>query len=84
MRTITIKDEEFRVELIGTEIDLKTGELTAEVEIWNTWNYFPHRLKVYYRPERTWDDHMGNTPCGYYVNLPLPFNSGTKRWYLYQ
>ena len=50
MRSITIKGEEFRVELIGTEIDLKTGEVTAEINIWNTWNSFSHKLKVYYRP----------------------------------
>lgn len=30
-----------------------------------------HRLKTYFRHERTWDDHMGNTPCGYYCNVPL-------------
>lgn len=34
------------------------------------YSYTYHNLKVYYRPERTWDDHMGNTPCGYYVNVP--------------
>ena len=28
-------------------------------------------LKMYYRHERTWDDHMGNTPCGYYANVPI-------------
>ena len=28
-------------------------------------------LKMYYRPERTWDDHMGNTPCGYYAIVPI-------------
>lgn len=41
-----------------------------------------HDLKVYFRPERTWDDHMGNTPCGEYVILPLPDGS-RKRAYLY-
>ena len=30
-----------------------------------------HKLKTYFRHERTWDDHMGNTPCGYYCNVPL-------------
>ena len=30
-----------------------------------------HKLKTYFRYERTWDDHMGNTPCGYYCNVPL-------------
>ena len=41
-----------------------------------------HRLKVKYRPERTWNDHMGNTPCGYYVTLPMPGGSH-RRAYLY-
>ena len=41
-----------------------------------------HALKLRYRRERTWNDHMGNTPCGYYIDLPLP--SGKKeRAYLY-
>lgn len=35
-----------------------------------------HILKEYFREERTLDDHMGNTPCGRYVILPLP---GGKR-----
>ena len=39
------------------------------------------RLKVYYRPERTWNDHMGNTPCGYYCNIPL--GNKTKRVYMF-
>ena len=34
-------------------------------------SYQPMKLKMYYRHERTWDDHMGNTPCGYYVNVPI-------------
>lgn len=41
-----------------------------------------HELKAYYRPEKTLDDHMGNTPCGEYVNIPLPDGS-KKRAYLY-
>lgn len=37
--------------------------------------------KLYYRPEKTWDDHMGNTECGYYVIANL---SGHKhRVYIY-
>lgn len=47
------------------------------IGIWST-----HHLKVGYRPERTWDDHMGNTPCGYYVNLPIG-NGKHKRVYVY-
>lgn len=40
-----------------------------------------HRLKTYFRHERTWDDHMGNTPCGYYCNVPLT-KSERKRVYI--
>ena len=41
-----------------------------------------HHTKVYYRHERTWDDHMGNTPCGYYVLAPLG-NGERKRIYIF-
>lgn len=34
-------------------------------------NYRIVTLKMYYRHEKTWDDHMGNTPCGYYANVPI-------------
>jgi hypothetical protein len=46
------------------------------------YGYNTHCTKVYYRPERTWDDHMGNTPCGYYTNVPLG-NGKTKRVYIF-
>lgn len=52
------------------------------VTIQSAWDYSEKYLTVYYRPERTWDDHMGNTPCGYYVNLPL-WNGQKKRVYVY-
>ncbi len=45
-------------------------------------DYTYHRTKVYYRPERTWDDHLGNTPCGYYVIAPLPTGEH-KRVYIF-
>lgn len=35
-------------------------------------------LKRYYRHERTWDDHMGNTPCGDYVIVAIPISNGKK------
>lgn len=38
-------------------------------------------LKTYCRNERTWNDHMGNTPCGYYVNVPITSRE-RKRVYL--
>ena len=41
-----------------------------------------HTTRVYWRSERTWDDHMGNTPCGYYVIVPLP-SGERKRVYIY-
>lgn len=41
-----------------------------------------HRLKTYFRYERTWDDHMGNTPCGYYCNVPLN-KTERKRIYIH-
>lgn len=41
-----------------------------------------HKTKVYYRPERTWDDHMGNTPSGYYVIAPIT-RAERKRVYIF-
>ena len=77
MAYIRVKNEEFKVETLSYIEDGK-----VDVMVWNTWRCDVHRLKVYYRHERTWDDHMGNTPCGYYVNLPLPYGCGKKRYYL--
>ena len=77
MKYINVRNEEFKVEFDLIE-NGKVG-----VHVWNMWTYKFHKLKVYYRPERTWDDHMGNTDCGYYVNLPLPFGAGTKRVYVF-
>lgn len=34
--------------------------------------YTEQTSKLYYRHERTWDDHMGNTPSGYYFNVRWP------------
>ena len=39
-------------------------------------------LKMYFRDERTWDDHMGNILCGYYANVPIT-SKERKRVYLY-
>ena len=41
--------------------------------------YMQKKCKMYYRHERTWDDHMGNTYCGYYINVKL--NGCTRRVY---
>ena len=47
----------------------------------NIW-FRDRHLSVYYRHERTLDDHMGNTPCGYFVNFPLPTGE-RKRVYMF-
>lgn len=39
-------------------------------------NYIIKDVKMHYRAEKTWDDHMGNTPCGYYVIAPIPTGGG--------
>lgn len=46
-------------------------------------NYKVVNLKMYYRHERTWDDHMGNTPCGYYANVPIPTTKEIERKRVY-
>ena len=48
------------------EYGWENGIVTLLIDKWKFVN-----LKMYFRPERTWDDHMGNTPCGYYVNVPI-------------
>lgn len=53
-----------------------------EYSVQSKYGYKCHNTKVYYRHERTWDDHLGNTPCGYYTNVPLG-NGKTKRVYIY-
>lgn len=76
MKHIIVNNEIYNVEVYGTDKE------TAIIAVWNTWNCFLHNLKRYFRHERTWDDHMGNTECGYYVNLPLPYTKKTKRFYI--
>ena len=77
MKYINSKGETFKVSFGIIE------KGSVFVEVWNEWNYFQHKLKAYYRHERTWDDHMGNTPCGYYVNVPIPFSKKKRRMYIY-
>lgn len=72
---IRIGDNVHTFELYGTSHD---GTAYVCIDNW----YF-HWLKMYYRPERTWNDHMGNTPCGYYVNAPFP-GGKRRRVYLYR
>ncbi len=43
---------------------------------------YMHETKGYFRHERTWDDHMGNTPSGYYVLATLP-SGQRKRVYVH-
>lgn len=61
------------IEEYGTE----NGKATVLIDNWKFCE-----LKMYFRHERTWDDHLGNTPCGYYVIVPITRNE-RKRMYLY-
>lgn len=54
----------------------------AFVTVYNKWYWKDHTLKMYYRPEKTWDDHLGNTESGYYVNINFPYNIGKRRIYV--
>ena len=48
------------------EYGWENGKITLLLD---NWKFF--ELKMHYRNERTWDDHMGNTPCGYYAIVPI-------------
>lgn len=39
-------------------------------------------LRMYYKPYKTWDEFMGNKPCGYYCNASIPGFKGKKRIWL--
>ncbi len=54
------------------------GKVTLCIDNWKVVT-----LKMYYRHERTWDDHMGNTPCGYYAIVPIPCRHGIERRRVY-
>lgn len=59
------------VDIIGTE----NGYMDYIVDGWKV-----KRAKLHYRPFRTWDDYMGNTPAGQYFIARFP--TFTKRFYL--
>lgn len=59
---------------------IENGKTTVLIK--SKYGYDTKTLSVYYRPERTLDDHMGNTPCGYYVNIPLKTGE-KKRVYMF-
>lgn len=60
------------------------GTDNGKCEFYIIWHggCFLHKLTMHFRAERTWDDHTGNTDCGYYVNCPMPWG-GIKRIYVY-
>ena len=68
--------------IIEREYANKNRDGKTYVYIENEWYYKELHLSVYYRPERTWDDHMGNTPCGYYCIVPFPTGE-RKRIYMF-
>ena len=39
-------------------------------------------VKMYFREAKTWDEYMGNKPCGYYAIVPIPNCKSRRRVYL--
>ena len=60
-----IKDKSGKVHTIET-YGWNDGKVTLCIDNSNVIT-----LKMYFRHEKTLDDHMGNTPCGYYANVPI-------------
>ena len=60
-----VKDKEGTTHTVE-EYGWDNGKVTLCLDNWKVMT-----LKMHYRHERTWDDHMGNTPCGYYANVPI-------------
>lgn len=76
-----VKDRDGKTHKIDFFCVIENGKTYLYVD-----NYKMCHLKVYYRHERTWDDHMGNTPCGYYCNVPIVNHFGKpeyKRVYMF-
>lgn len=65
----------------GKTIKIDVFTYPENGKIWLSVNNRLCHLKIYYRPETTWDDHMGNTPCGDFVNVPMPYGK-RKRIYI--
>ena len=67
----------YKVDIYG--YDHETGKFVVSIE---SPYYMMHTLKGYFTDERTWDQHMGNAPWGWYVNLPIE-GGHHKRLYIY-
>ena len=66
----------------GKTVKIDVFSYPENGKIWLYANNVLHHLKLYYRHEKTWDDHLGNTPCGYYINVPMPYGK-RKRIYIH-
>ena len=83
---LTSKGERFSVDFFCTiEKEYENGN--REGKTWvivhsDRYGYEQKHLSVYYRHERTWDDHLGNTPCGYFVIVPLPTGERRRVYYV--
>lgn len=79
---ITVDGYKFRVEFPCV---IEDGKTYVQVDMADRDGHYhwvsTHYLKVGYRHERTWDDHLGNTPCGYYVTVPI--NGHRVRVYIF-
>lgn len=84
-KCVESKGRKFRVDfpcIIEKDKASRNGHGKTWVFVQSDFGFREHYLQVYYRHERTWDDHMGNTPCGYYCNVPLPTGE-TRRVYMF-
>lgn len=72
-----VKDKEGKSHTIE-EYGWSNGKVTVCID-----NHNVTTLKMYYRHEKTLNDHMGNTPSGYYANVPLCTNGRIERKRVY-
>ena len=69
-------------DMYGKTVNIDVFSVVENGKVWLSVGNVLHHLKVYYRHERTWDDHMGNTCCGDYVLVPVGYGK-RKRIYIH-
>ena len=72
VKRYTFENAKHTVDIIGTE----NGTAYYIVD-----GCYTKSAKLHFRHERTWNDHMGNTPCGLYFVARFP-SRHTARVYL--
>ena len=78
MKYFNYHGTDYKVDVYGYDPDTKSFliDVYYKHQTGNYYFYKSYVLKGNYRHEKTWDDHLGNTDCGYYVNIPLKYFSG--------